>query len=125
MKAGWTPVSHTDSFGLYADSEPASLRLGRLTTTVRSSTQSVTGGAPTQPKLVSSDIPMLPGRYIQFYQNIAQTIKDVEAARAESKEGVAKALESLFIKPQDIILTTKCILLARKSAEQGKTLAWE
>ena len=77
-----------------------------------------------QPTLVSSDIPMLPGRYIQFYQNIAQTIKDVEAARAND-EGVVKALESLFIKPQDIVLTTKCIVLARKSAEQGSTLAWE
>jgi hypothetical protein len=69
---------------------------------------------------------MLPGRYIQYYQNIGQTIRDVEAAREQNQTGaVEKALEKLFVKPEEIILTTKCILLARQSAKEGKTLAWE
>jgi hypothetical protein len=79
---------------------------------------------------------MLPGRYIQFYQNVGQTILDVEHARStdiqasEETEGlnasaqVLKALENLFVKPEQVIMTTKCILLARKSAEQGRTVAW-
>lgn len=76
--------------------------------------------------MVSSDIPMLPGRYIQFYQNIAQTIQDVEAARQTNKgQDVQKALESLFVKPSEVVNTTKCILLARQSALEGKTLAWK
>ena len=68
---------------------------------------------------------MLPGRYIQFYQNVGQTIKDVEAARQVSDEAVTNALELLFVKPREVLMTTKCILLAQKSALEGKTLAWE
>lgn len=103
-----------------------------MTTSVRSTASSTTtttsnkGAPPVQPTLVSSDIPMLPGRYIQFYQNIAQTIQDVEAARkTEEEQSVQKALEKLFVKPSEIVNTTKCILLARQSALQGKTLRWE
>jgi hypothetical protein len=66
---------------------------------------------------------MLPGRYVQFYQNVGQTIRDVEAA-GEDKSAVASALDKLFVKPQEIITTTKCIVLARQSAKEGRTLAW-
>jgi hypothetical protein len=126
LKAGWTPASHADAFGLYDESEPDSLRLGRLTTAIRPSTSSTasSGGAPVQPTLTASTIPMLPGNYLFFLQNIAQTIKDVEAAR-EANRDTQKALSNLFIKPEEIVLNTKCILLARKSALEGRTLSWE
>jgi hypothetical protein len=126
LKAGWTPASHADAFGLYDDSEPDSLRLGRLTTAVdpTTSTTSPSSGAPVQPTLTASLIPMLPGNYLFFLQNISQTIGLVEAAR-EANGDFEKALSNLFIKPEEIVINTKCILLARQSALQGKTLNWE
>lgn len=149
LKAGWTPASHADAFGSYHERIPASMRLGRLTTTMTrgasesSANDAGSSGAPIQPKLVSSSIPMLPGRYIQFYQNVGQTIRDVEQARKQegvepATEEVAgaeannlkatpevlKALENLFVKPDQVIMTTKCILLARKSAKEERTVAW-
>lgn len=152
LKAGWTPASHTEAFGSYHERIPASMRLGRLTTTMTrdqsdssSANDAIQSGAPVQPKLVSSSIPMLPGRYIQFYQNVGQTIRDVEQAREKEgiqttkEEGIKesegsnelkatpeilKALENLFVKPDQVIMTTKCILLARKSAKEERTVAW-
>jgi predicted dehydrogenase len=151
LKAGWTPASHPDAFGSYHERIPASMRLGRLTTTMArdssdtSANDAGSSGAPVQPKLVSSSIPMLPGRYIQFYQNVGQTIRDVEQARrtqegiesTEKEEAneaevtnlkatpeVLKALENLFVKPDQVIMTTRCILLARKSAAEQRTVAW-
>lgn len=127
LKAGWTPASHADAFGLYDDSEPESLRMGRLTTAVNSATSATSApstGTPVQPTLTASLIPMLPGNYLFFLQNISQTIGFVEAAR-EGNGDIEKALSNLFIKPQEIVINTKCILLARQSALQGKTLDWE
>lgn len=140
LKAGWTPASHPEAFGSYHERAPPSMRLGRLTTTMaRDETDApVPAGAPVQPKLVSSSIPMLPGRYIQFYQNVGQTIRDVETARSieqgdaatedttnpKATAEVLKALDNLFVKPDQVIMTTKCILLARQSAQEGRTLSW-
>jgi hypothetical protein len=126
LKAGWTPASHEDAFGLYDDNEPESIRLGRLTTAIHqsSATPQASGGAPVQPTLTASTIPMLPGNHLFFLQNISQTIKAVEAAR-EANGDVQKALSNLFIKPEEIVLNTKCILLARKSALEGRTLSWD
>lgn len=139
MKARWSPASHPDTFGLYEEHEPASLRFGRLTTATAASESAAgvaanAGSAPVQPKLVASDIPMLPGRYIQFYQNVGQTIRDVAASIATAGEGndgdsrntgIQKALDNLFVKPSQTVNNTRCILLARKSAQEGCTLAWD
>lgn len=112
---------------MYEKHEPDSIRFGRLTTATSASEKEAsasTGAAPVQPKLVAHDIPMLPGLYIQFYQNVGQTIRDVEAARSAKSE-VAKALENLFVKPVHIVQNTQCLLLARKSAREGRTVSWD
>lgn len=132
LKAGWTPASHPEAFGIYAKDSPRALSSARLTTSTAASSAATVaaaasaGGAPKQPELASTDIPMLPGRYIDFYANVGDTIWAVEAVResggVDEIEKVKK--ERLLVKIDETVDVTKCILLARKSAAEERTVKW-
>lgn len=112
------------------------MRLGRLTTSVDSgSAASTTGGgggaaaAPVQPTLVASDIPTLPGRYVDYWSNVALAIRSAEHVRQSAATEVAAvyaAIEStLVVKPAQAAECIKFLCLARKSSLQGRTVRWE
>ncbi|KAE8222929.1 hypothetical protein CF319_g3950 [Tilletia indica] len=137
LKKGWSPRSHPDSFGTYqTDVDPPSVHFGRLTTLPASVTDATAGSAPGAPAdkgpgsgyvppLVASDIPTLPGRYIDYYVNIGQTISAADQARATSVEAAAQAIEAnLIVKPSQVVDAIKVLNLARRSAEEGRTLSF-
>lgn len=109
LKAGQTPSSHPDTFGLYEPDTPHSLSHGRLTT----SADATPGKAPV---LAVSDIPTLPGRYVDFYANVAEAI---------GAGAGASALDRLAVKPEQVADATRILELARKSANEGRTVRWD
>lgn len=131
LKAGWSPATHKDAFGVYDEQkDPAAIRLGRLTTSIDSGSEGnpSAGVQPTQPKLAVSDIPTLPGSYISYYNNVGQAILAGENARAGSgsTEAAARAIDQvLVVKPEQARDCIKFLNLARQSALEGKTVAWE
>lgn len=127
LKAGWSPSSHGESFGIYKESESASIRFGRLTTSIDQGTEAKEGKAPVQPTLATSDIPTLPGRYIDYYSNVGDAIRAGEDARqgSGSIEAAQRAIDQvLVVKPQEAANCIKFLNLARQSAMQGKTVQW-
>ncbi|CEH14876.1 Predicted oxidoreductase [Ceraceosorus bombacis] len=111
LKAGSTPLDA--SFGSYGDSDPLSIRLGRLTTSAAPAavpSAGANGAAPVQPLLTAQDIPTLPGTYGRYYQNVARAI------RGEEK---------VFVSTDDIVRNTKALLLARKSVQEWRSIRWD
>jgi predicted dehydrogenase len=108
LKAGLSPTS--SNFGSYSDSERASLRLGRLTTSVPPK-PAKEGEAPNQPLLASADIPTLPGAYVRFYEAVAAAIRGEEKPDS-------------FVTLQQMKDNTRALLLCRKSAEEGRSVKW-
>lgn len=128
LKAGWAPATHADAFGVYQTSEPAAVRLGRLTTSSDVGTEAKEGKQPTQPKLATSDIPTLPGRYIDYYANVGDAIRAGEDARqgSGSIEAAQRAIDAvLAVKPQQAAQCIKFLNLARQSAQEGRTVEWQ
>ncbi|EST07731.1 Oxidoreductase, N-terminal [Kalmanozyma brasiliensis GHG001] len=128
LKLGWTPTSHPEEFGVYDESEPDSIRLGRLTTMVRSdedlSIPAAGSGAPKQPGLSVANIPTLPGRYIDLFANVAECInagKQAEAQGGDAAEAVSKVS---LVGVERTLDAVKLIKLIRESSKQGQTLQW-
>lgn len=132
LKAGWSPAKQGEAFGVYDEAKDApSVRFGRLTTATvdaASAQAAVPGAAPVQPKLATSDIPTLPGRYIDYYANVADAIQAGESARegSGSQEAAQRAVDQvLAVKPQQAAMCVKFLNLARQSAVEGRTVNWE
>ncbi|GAC76739.1 predicted oxidoreductase [Moesziomyces antarcticus T-34] len=130
LKAGWTPSSHPDEFGVYSEQDPDTVRLGRLTTMVRSDEDlslpapGSGGAAPKQPTLSVATIPTLPGRYIDLFANIAATINAAQHAEAQGAS-VAEAVSSVsLVGVERTLNAVKLIRLIRQSSIEGKTLHW-
>ena len=121
LKRGWTPLSHGDAFGVYAEQDPASLKMGRLTTSAPP-IEPVTASSP--PYLATHDIPTLPGTYLSLYMNLADTILASAAAagRGESATGVIDSM--LLIKLEDVAHSTRIIRMIRQSSREGRVLSW-
>ncbi|SNX83093.1 related to protein with NADP(H) oxidoreductase activity [Melanopsichium pennsylvanicum] len=129
LKAGWTPSSHPEEFGVYSDtSDPDTVRLGRLTTMVRSDEDlaiPATGGAtPTQPKLSVANIPTLPGRYIDLFANVANAINAGLEAEKQGKSPAEALRQVSLVGVERTLNAVKLIKLIRESSVQGKTLQW-
>lgn len=127
LKAGWSPSTHADTFGVYKESDSPALRFGRLTTSIDQGTEAKEGKQPLQPQLATSDIPTLPGRYIDYYSNVGDAIRAGESARegSGSIEAAQRAIDQvLVVKPQQAADCIKFLNLARQSAIEGKTLQW-
>ncbi|KAK0565149.1 hypothetical protein OC844_001364 [Tilletia horrida] len=136
LKRGWSPKTHPDAFGSYqTDADPPSVRFGRLTTLPASVIDATSGSAPGVPSnrgpgsgyvppLVASDLPTLPGRYLDYYVNIGQTI--LAADRTSSPEEATQTIEAhLIVKPRQVVDAVKVLSLARKSAEERRTVDFE
>lgn len=119
LKLGWTPQSHPDTFGLYDDNAPASLRLARLTTSLPEQEVSATN----PPKLAVSDIPILPGRYIDLYNNLADTINAANAA-PNHEEATVAINRLLSVKLNQVSIATRILRLIRESAKEGRILSY-
>lgn len=119
LKLGWTPATHPDVFGMYASDAPSSLRLAQLTTSQPN--QEVPGTNP--PKLAVASIPTLPGRYIDLYTNLAETICAVNAA--PNVEEAASIVDKLLdIKLEHVATSTRILRLIRQSAKEGRILPY-
>lgn len=119
LKLGWTPRSHPDTFGIYDEKAPASLRLARLTTSPAGQEAS----ASNQPKVMASDIPILPGRYIDLYINLADTIRMVATS---TPEAAAEAIHKhLSVKLEHVSASTRVLRLIRESAKEGRFVSYE
>lgn len=122
LKRGWSPKTHGDAFGVYEEQDPASLRLGRLTTSAPV-VEPITASNP--PTLATQDIPTLPGTYLTFYQNLADTIY-ASAAAAESGESATAVIDSMLaIHLKEVANSTRIIRMIRQSAREGRVLAWD
>lgn len=78
-----------------------------------------------QPVLAAQDIPTLPGRYADYYANVAAAIAASEAARAQGAESAAKAGQDvIMVKMQHVVDNTRALLLARQSATEERTVKW-
>lgn len=129
LKLGWTPASHPEEFGAYDEkSDPDSLRLGRLTTMVRTdadlSVPAPGGAAPVQPKLSVANIPTLPGRYIDLFANVAAAIQAGKQAEAEGRNAAEAIRKVSLVGVERTLDAVKLIRLIRESSNQGKTLQW-
>ncbi|WFC96205.1 hypothetical protein MBRA1_002861 [Malassezia brasiliensis] len=103
LKLGWTPATHPDAFGSYPSDAPSSLRFAQLTTSQPN--EEVSGSNP--PKLAVASIPTLPGRYIDLYTNLAETICAVNAApNAEEAASIVDKL--LDIKLEHVATQVHC-----------------
>ncbi|WFD31640.1 hypothetical protein MSPP1_002679 [Malassezia sp. CBS 17886] len=124
LKRGWLPGTHGDAFGAYEDTDPAAVRFGRLTTSQRSD-EPATPANP--PKLAACDIPTLPGRYLNLYINLYDTIRAAEDARARgaSVDQVNTVIDgALLVRLDQAATTTRVLRLIRQSAEEGRVLPW-
>lgn len=130
LKAGWSPATNGDGFGVYnAARDPPAIRLGRLTTSIDTGSEpdGNGSGAVQQPKLATSDIPTLPGRYIDYWSNIGQSVRAAEDARqgSGSDEAAHVAVQgTLIVKPDQARDCCKLLNLARKSSVEGRTVKW-
>ncbi|CAO1617627.1 unnamed protein product [Sympodiomycopsis kandeliae] len=129
LKVGWSPSSHPDSFGIYKEDESSSIRLGRLTTSIDSGIEAsaTENKQPVQPKLATSDIPTLPGRYIDYYMNVGEAIR--AASNAEQGSGSVQAAQQaidqvLIVKPQQAADCIRFLNLARQSSIEGRAVEW-
>lgn len=130
LKAGWTPSSHKEDFGVYDEQiDPATIRFGRLTTMVRTDDDlslPKDGGdaAPKQPQLSVANIPTLPGRYIDLFSNVADSINAGTAARAAGQDSASAIRKVSLVGVERTLNAVKLIKLIRESSKQGKTLQW-
>ncbi|KAN0060454.1 hypothetical protein ACQY0O_007784 [Thecaphora frezii] len=134
LKAGWSPKSHGDAFGAYDDAaDPPQVRYGRLTTCKASddlptpviSTGAGAGAAVVkQPEIGVADIPTLPGRYIDLFINVADSINAARVAEAEGKERSEAIAKVSQVGVERVLDVVKLIRLARLSSKEGRTLRW-
>ncbi|PWZ01908.1 NAD(P)-binding protein [Testicularia cyperi] len=131
LKLGWTPSSHREDFGVYDEqTDPATIRLGRLTTMVRSDEDlslpapGSAASAPKQPQLSVASIPTLPGRYIDLFANVANTINAVKAAEASGNDPRQAMASVSLVGVERTLNAVKLIRLIRESSKQAKTLEW-
>lgn len=118
LKLGWTPRTHPDTFGVYAENEPAALRLARLTTSQVDS-EEVTAAKP--PKLAVGEIPILPGRYIDLYTNLGKTILAADQS-ASPKDAADTIAQRLAISLEQVSASTRVLRLIRTSAKEGRVV---
>lgn len=124
LKRGWTPRTHGSTFGMYEESAPRSLKMGRLTTT-QTRYEPVTATNP--PTLVASDIPTLPGRYALLLSNVSEAICAADAAtmRSASPEEVRDAINRVLeVRLDQVLIATRVLCMIRTSAKEGRTLEW-
>ncbi|GAC96180.1 NAD binding Rossmann fold oxidoreductase [Pseudozyma hubeiensis SY62] len=131
LKLGWTPSSHPEEFGVYSEkSDPDTVRLGRLTTMVRSDedlslpTPGSAAAAPKQPQLSVASIPTLPGRYIDLFGNVAASIHAVQQAELAGGSAAEALSKVSLVGVERTLNAVKLIKLIRESSKQGKTLQW-
>ena len=127
LKLGWSPASHGDAFGAYDEqNDPPQIRLGRLTTckATRDEDMPVAGGPVTQPELGVADIPTLPGRYVDLFVNVAESIQAAAKAEADGQSRQEAITKVCLVGVERVLNVVKLIRLARKSAQEGKTLKW-
>lgn len=130
LKLGWTPSSHPEEFGVYEDNEPDSIRLGRLTTMVRSDedlslpTPGAGAAAPKQPQLSVANIPTLPGRYLDLFANVAECINAAKQAEAQGGDAAEAVRRVSLVGVERTLNAVKLIKLIRDSSKHGKTLQW-
>ncbi|EPQ32235.1 uncharacterized protein PFL1_00432 [Pseudozyma flocculosa PF-1] len=129
LKAGWSPASHGDAFGAYDDEkDPAQVRFGRLTTCKSTDDMpapvSAGGAAPSQPEIGVVDIPTLPGRYVDLFVNVADSINAAKLAEAEGKERSEAVAKVSQVGVERVLDVVKLIRLARLSSKEGRTLRW-
>lgn len=130
LKAGWTPSSHPDEFGVYDEQkDPATVRFGRLTTMVRTSDdlslpKDGSDSAPKQPQLSVANIPTLPGRYIDLFGNIADTIHAGNSAKIAGQDPFKAMQQVSLIGVERTLNAVKLIRLVRQSSKEGRTLQW-
>lgn len=135
LKAGRKPNdSHDESFGMYGPEDPDSMKLGRLTTSTDAGQEAMpadpTAGrgkatAPVQPRLATSDVPTLPGRYDVYWQNVGDAVRAAEAARSGGAEAAYAAVQAtLEVKPEQAADCIKLLCLARKSSVEGRSVRW-
>lgn len=103
------------------------MKLGRLTTSSDAGQEATpAGAAPVQPKLATSDVPTLPGRYDIYWQNVCDAVRAAEGARAQGEEAAYAAVQkTLYVKPEQAADCIKLLCLARKSSVEGRTVKWD
>ena len=79
--------------------------------------------ATNPPKLAVSDIPILPGRYIDLYNNLADTINAANAA-PNHEEATVAINRLLSVKLNQVSIATRILRLIRESAKEGRILSY-